>query len=114
MARKRSKTRSEASEATELIGRRAGEEETCALCGRQVERLTRHHLCPREHGGAETVLLCGGCHRQVHALFTNRTLASELDTLEKLRQEPAIERYVAWARRQPDAHIPVRRSRSRR
>lgn len=113
MARKKNKTHSEASEATELLGKEAGEE-TCALCGRRVERLTRHHLCPREHGGAETVLLCGGCHRQVHALFTNRTLAAELDTLEKLRRDPAIERYVAWARRQADAHIPVRRSRSRR
>lgn len=90
------------------------EEGDCALCGRHLRTLTRHHLKPREHGGVETALFCTGCHRQVHALFTNRTLADELDTLEKLRADPAIRRYVAWARRQDDAHIPVRRSRDRR
>lgn len=92
---------------------REGEGE-CALCGRRVGTLTRHHLKPREHGGVETALFCAGCHRQVHALFTNRTLAEELDSLEKLKADPAICRYVAWARRQDDAHIPVRRSRHRR
>ena len=33
--------------------------------------------------------VCSPCHRQVHALFTNRTLAGQLDTLEKLRAEAA-------------------------
>lgn len=79
-----------------------------------MERLTRHHLRPRAHGGTETVLLCSGCHRQVHALFENRTLAEELDSLEKLRQDPQIRRYLSWAKRQKGGHIRVRRSRSRR
>jgi 5-methylcytosine-specific restriction enzyme A len=91
-----------------------GEGGTCALCGRQVSRLTKHHLRPREHGGTETALLCSGCHRQVHALFENRTLADQLDTLEKLRAEPQIQRYLRWARRQKGEHIRVRKSRSRR
>lgn len=86
----------------------------CELCSRQVERLTRHHLRPREHGGTETALLCSGCHRQVHALFENRTLAEQLDSLEKLRQDPQIRRYGAWAKRQKGGRIRVRRCRSRR
>jgi hypothetical protein len=89
-------------------------EGVCALCGRAVARLTRHHLRPREHGGVETALLCGGCHRQVHALFTNRTLADQYDSLEKLRQDPAIRSYVAWARKQADRRFRVRKSRSRK
>ena len=86
----------------------------CELCGRVVTTLTRHHLRPKEHGGVETALLCPPCHRQVHALFTNSTLAAELDSLEKLRRNPEVQRYVRWVRKQPDAHVRVRRSRARR
>jgi len=86
----------------------------CALCGREVDQLTRHHVRPRQFGGVLTEELCVACHHQVHALFTNRTLARELDTIEKLRQDPQIQRYLRWAQKQPDRHIPVRRSRSRR
>jgi len=91
-----------------------GEAGTCALCERRVSGLTRHHLRPREHGGTDTVPLCSPCHRQVHALFTNNTLAGELDSLEKLRAEPRIRNYLRWVRRQPDAHVRVRKSKSRR
>lgn len=90
------------------------EDTCCALCGREVGRLTRHHVRPKQFGGVLTEELCSACHRQVHAMFTNRTLAQELDTLEKLRQDPQVQRYLNWARRQTDRHIPVRRSRSRR
>lgn len=86
----------------------------CALCGRVVAVLTKHHLRPKEHGGVETALLCAGCHRQVHALFTNRTLADEYDSLEKLRADPAIQAYVRWAGRQQDRRFRVRKSRGRR
>ena len=92
----------------------AGPEEACALCEREVGRVTKHHLRPRAEGGTETAPLCSGCHRQVHALFTNGTLAAELDSLEKLRQNPQIRRYLGWARRQSDRHIRVRKSRARR
>ena len=86
----------------------------CELCGRKVSRRTRHHLRPRSEGGEDTAWLCPPCHRQVHALFTNRTLAAELDTLEKLRASPELRGYLSWVRNQPDRHIPVRTSRSRR
>ena len=89
-------------------------EDCCTLCGRAVARLTRHHLRPRSEGGVETERLCGACHRQVHALFTNRTLAAELDTLDKLRANEQIARYLRWAAKQHDRHIRVRKSRSRR
>ena len=86
----------------------------CALCEREVARVTRHHVRPRSLGGTATEPLCPGCHRQVHALYTNRTLAAELDTIEKLRADPRIQSYLRWARKQSDRHIRVRESRSRR
>jgi hypothetical protein len=86
----------------------------CELCERTVARVTEHHLTPRSEGGRETVRFCAPCHRQVHALYTNRTLSARLDTVAKLRADPEVARYLAWVRRQPDCHVPVRRSRSRR
>ncbi len=50
----------------------------------------------------------------MHALFTNRTLAAELDSLEKLRENEQIRCYLRWAAKQPDRHIRVRKSRTRR
>ncbi|MFQ3536028.1 MAG: HNH endonuclease [Aggregatilineales bacterium] len=86
---------------------------TCALCGRQVSRLSRHHLVPKSEGGTETVGLCSPCHATLHKFFTNRTLARQKYTLEALQQDPDIQRYLAWVRKQPDRLIRVRRKRDR-
>jgi hypothetical protein len=50
----------------------------------------------------------------VHSFFTNRTLATEKYSIEALRQDPDIQRYLAWVRKQPDRAIPVRSSARRR
>lgn len=86
---------------------------SCALCGRQVSRLSRHHLVPKSEGGAETVALCQACHVTLHKFFTNRTLARQKCTLEALQQDPDIQRYLAWIRKQPDRLIRVRYKRDR-
>lgn len=64
--------------------------QSCQLCGRAVEVLTAHHLYPKSQGRrtgrkiAElpTVRVCRACHRQIHALFSNKELARELDDLK--------------------------------
>jgi hypothetical protein len=74
--------------------------------------VTCHHLVPKDEGGAggATAELCSACHRQIHALFDNRTLARELASLEALRSEPRIRRFLRWVRRQdPGRRIRVRR-----
>jgi hypothetical protein len=86
----------------------------CALCGRDVPDVTVHHLVPKDEGGrgGPTADLCSACHRQVHALFDNRTLARELSSIEELRRDPRLHRFVRWVRRQdPGRRIMVRRSR---
>jgi hypothetical protein len=50
----------------------------------------------------------------LHKFFTNRTLARELNTVDALRQNSEVRRYLAWVRRQPDRSIQVRTSRGRR
>jgi 5-methylcytosine-specific restriction enzyme A len=88
--------------------------DTCALCEREVARITKHHLTPKSEGGTETADLCLACHKTLHKFFTNRTLAKELNSIEALRQTPEVQRYIAWVRKQPDRSIQVRASRKRR
>lgn len=86
----------------------------CALCGRKVSRVSKHHIVPRSEGGTETVLLCAPCHKTLHSFFTNRTLAREKYSLDALRDDPDIQRYLAWIRKQPDRAITVRTSSRKR
>jgi hypothetical protein len=96
----------------------AAETPPCALCGRTVSRVSKHHLVPKSEGkpegGTLIAMLCAPCHRTLHSFFTNRTLATEKCTLEALRQDPDIRRYLAWVRRQPDRVIRVRASTRKR
>jgi len=83
----------------------------CELCEREVERLTIHHLIPRQEDGGDgpRAEVCSACHRQLHVLFDNSTLARELNCVERLRDEPRMQRFLAWVRRQdPDRRVKVR------
>jgi len=89
----------------------------CELCQRQVDRYTVHHLVPRARGGrfGPTANLCPTCHRQLHALFTEATLAEELNSIALLRANPQINGYLKWVRKQKSADgFKVRRANNRR
>lgn len=108
----------------------AAEPGRCELCGRHVDRLTRHHLVPRtRHSNRRNkrdfdrtdvthriAWLCRPCHDHVHAVFTEKTLEREYNTLESLREDPAINRFVRWiADKPPDFRPPMgRRMKGRR
>lgn len=87
---------------------------TCALCEREVRQVSRHHIVPKSEGGRDTVGLCAACHKTLHSFFTNETLANELNTLDALRQDPDVARYLAWVQKQRDSRIVVRSKRERR
>ena len=74
----------------------------CELCRRESASYSKHHLIPRARGGrfAPTVKLCPTCHRQLHALFSEATLARELGTLEQILANHQFARYLKWARKQ--------------
>ena len=89
----------------------------CELCRRDVDRYTVHHLIPKARGGkfGPTAQLCATCHRQLHALFSETTLATELHSIELLQANPQVRSYLKWARRQKNgANFQVRRARERR
>lgn len=100
----------------------------CELCGREVARLTRHHLIPRtRHGNRRNKRdcdrsevhervgwLCRPRHDHVHAVFSEKTLEREYSTLAALRGDPEIARFVAWISTRPADFRPPRGRRSRR
>lgn len=94
------------------------ERHICELCKREgVLRITAHHLIPKEEGGKDSavIYLCDDCHRQIHALFTNRELAIRFNTIEKLQKNEKIIRYLNYIRKQPsDKQIAIKKSRAAR
>ena len=87
-------------------------EDVCEMCGRRAA-LSFHHLIPRKvhrrkrfkknfsraqlAGG---INICQLCHRGVHKLYDEMTLAMHLETKEKLVTDPAICKHVNWVRKQ--------------
>lgn len=84
----------------------------CQLCGRHTA-LTFHHLIPRKmhrrprfrkHYDRETlqagIVICRLCHKGLHRLFDEMTLARDLSTLEALRSDPAVRKHITWVMKQ--------------
>lgn len=78
----------------------------CQLCDRSVDRLTLHHLIPRQVTKRKqvetspTVEICAACHRQIHTLFDNKVLAQELNSIDALKQNPSMQRFLRWVQKQ--------------
>ena len=89
----------------------------CELCERDMDALTAHHLIPKQNTKRKnedpgpTIDICSACHRQIHSLFDNKHLAQELNTLEKLKNDAQMQKFVAWVKKQkPGKRIQVHRN----
>ena len=90
---------------------------TCELCGREEVERTVHHLVPKDEGGTHgaTAWLCKACHRQIHALYSNKELAVRLNTIEQLRADEKIWRFIKWIRKQRgEKRVKVRKSKTKK
>ena len=89
-----------------------GAENRCALCEREVQQLSRHHLIPREEGGRHgpTADLCQPCHSSIHLLLDNKELARQYHSIEALRSAEKLQKYLHWIRRSRVERISNRRS----
>lgn len=84
------------------------EREQCPLCERNMllQNLTKHHLVPKSCGGKTTKKICRTCHRQLHALFSNKELEKELNSVEALKENTDIQKYLTWvANKNPDKYF---------
>ena len=75
--------------------------EICILCQREVPFLTDHHIIPKSRGGKDLVAICRDCHRQLHALFENKTLETELNTVEAIVSNEGFAKYLKWVDKRP-------------
>jgi 3-methyladenine DNA glycosylase AlkC len=86
----------------------------CELCDREMAALTAHHLIPKQNtkrkkeDPSPTIDICSACHRQIHSLFDNKRLAQELNSLDKLKNDPQLQRFISWVKKQKtDKRIQV-------
>ena len=90
----------------------------CELCGRLVDKLTKHHLIPKarhnkrvkakygEECKMRLAMTCKPCHRQLHYLFEHKELEGDLNTLDSLKAHPAVAKYIEWIKDKPSDFIP--------
>ena len=84
----------------------------CCLCYRELA-LTFHHLIPRKvHRRSyfqknysreqlnEGIFICRTCHKGIHALYDEMTLARQFNSIEQLRQDTELARHFAWSTKQ--------------
>ncbi|HBB32829.1 MAG TPA: hypothetical protein DDZ80_21660 [Cyanobacteria bacterium UBA8803] len=90
----------------------------CELCERDVAELTVHHLIPKQKAKNQkpetipTANICSACHRQIHSLFDNTRLSQEFNSLEKLKDEPQMQKFLSWLKKQdPSKRVRVHRQR---
>ena len=89
------------------------ESESCPICRHEYARaeLTKHHLVPKSRRGNETVLICRNCHRQIHALYTEKELEREFGILETLLASEKLRPWIAWVRkRKPSGRLRTKTS----
>lgn len=84
----------------------------CKLCARDAV-LSFHHLIPRKMHRrqhfrkkftkqqlAEGVYICQLCHRGIHKLYDEMTLAKEFNTLDKLLEDADVQKHINWVKKQ--------------
>lgn len=92
----------------------------CELCRRASPLLTRHHLIPRARHDKKRVkrhysksdmreriiVLCKACHKQIHAVLSEKELSEKYNTAGLLLQHPDIRRFVQWIETKPVEFTP--------
>lgn len=106
--------RQQLAERLDALGCRNDSDPICPICLRPIPASEQdaHHFIPKSRGGRETQLLHRICHRQIHALFDETTLARDYNTPEALREHPDMTRFIDWvAQRPPGFRGTVRKRR---
>lgn len=94
--------------------------DSCELCGRAGVVLTRHHLIPRRthrlkrirksfdraRRQGDILRVCRPCHKQIHVLFDEKTLAARYNTRAALLADPEMAKFVAWLADKPPGFVP--------
>jgi 5-methylcytosine-specific restriction protein A len=74
----------------------------CSICSREIPSVVfaeKHHLMPSCEGGKEKVSVCVDCGNQIHKLFTVHELRDQYSTLETLKSNEKVRKWIKWIRR---------------
>jgi 5-methylcytosine-specific restriction endonuclease McrA len=85
-----------------MINLPATNENICQLCGRDLAGPTnKHHLVPLSKGGRNTptIVLHNICHNKIHAVFTEAELKRYYNTIERLKENEEIQRFIKWVQK---------------
>lgn len=89
----------------------------CQICKRETPDglMENHHLIPRSlskrkkfvkwfknRDNLVTIKSCRSCSDQVHQLFTEKELAENYNTPEKLLANEKIQEWIKWIRKKPN------------
>lgn len=80
----------------------------CPLCDRKMvdgPTVDRHHLIPKSQGGKEQYDIHKVCHRKIHSVFTEKELAREFNSWDKLRSHPEIQKFIKWIRKKHEEFL---------
>lgn len=89
------------------------EKDKCELCGIETE-LTKHHLIPKrvsrstkyskklKTDESNFLWICGECHGQIHALFTEQELRDLYCTKEALLSSEKLSKFIKWRQKHPN------------
>ena len=74
----------------------------CPICKRDADStMSLHHLVPKCKKGKETVSIHRCCHDFIHATFTDKELARDYNTIEKLLADERIQKFAKWVSKKP-------------
>lgn len=77
--------------------------------------LQKHHLIPKSRGGTEKNRLCCHCHRQIHALYSEKELELYFNTLDLFLSSSRLRKWIKWIRkRRPESKLKTKDSKSRK
>lgn len=100
-----------------LSGEISKEELLCALCGRRIPKkryVEKHHLETRQAKGKEIVIVCCPCGDQIHELFSNKELRDKYNSIEALRQNPRIQKWIKWIRKADKWYVCMKTKKRKR
>jgi hypothetical protein len=89
----------------------------CPLCQRDIAHPANlHHLLPISKGGKHTptVLLHVICHNKIHSLFTEKELAKDYNSIEKLLANEEIQKFIKFVSKQPPTYYDKNKRANRR
>ena len=87
----------------------------CTLCDRDTpaEYQEKHHLTPKCKKGKDTDAVCVDCGDQIHQLFTNKQIKNDYNTIEKLKANEKIQKWIKWVKKRKTFGICMKRKKKR-